>query len=325
LVRRGTALNADRFLNRFFTYPRHVRRVAGTFNMFHIVDHSYSQLVHSLPADRTGVYCHDLDAFRCVLEPQKDPRRWWFRKMAERILGGMQKAALVFHNSHRTRTELLSFKLVDEAKLVHAPLGIAPEFVAESPGEPPHLPWLGETIGRPWLLHVGSCIPRKRADVLLDVFAAVRRARPDLMLVKVGGDWTAAHREQIRRHGLQSGIVHVTGLSRLELAEVYRRASLVLLPSEAEGFGLPIIEALACGSPVLASDIPVLREVGGGATAFAPVGDVAGWAAEVKRLIDDPTAAPGREHRIAHASQYSWAEHARIIGEAYLRLLGQGY
>ena len=62
-----------------------------------------------------------------------------------------------------------------------------------------------------------------------------------------------------------------------ELAEVYRRAPVVLIPSGAEGFGLPVIEALACGAAVVASDIPALREAGGPAAAFVPVGDVGAW------------------------------------------------
>ena len=73
--------------------------LAGDFDLFHVVDHTYAQLVHALPADRTGVYCHDLDAFRCLLEPAADPRPRWFRALARRILTGMQKAAVVFHNS----------------------------------------------------------------------------------------------------------------------------------------------------------------------------------------------------------------------------------
>ena len=64
----------DRALNRWWDYPRHVNRIAGGFDVFHVVDHSYAQLVHRLPAARTVVTCHDLDTFRSILRPEEEPR-----------------------------------------------------------------------------------------------------------------------------------------------------------------------------------------------------------------------------------------------------------
>ncbi|MHC5543090.1 glycosyltransferase family 1 protein, partial [Singulisphaera rosea] len=90
---RGAARNADRLLNRFWDYPRSLGRRArqGEFDLYHLVDHSYSQLVHALPDDRTIVTCHDLDTFRCLLDPAREPRPAWFRAFARRTLEGMQK------------------------------------------------------------------------------------------------------------------------------------------------------------------------------------------------------------------------------------------
>lgn len=315
------AFNADRLLNRFVTYPRHARRLTRRFDLFHVVDHTYAQLVHAVPAERTGVYCHDLDAFRCLIEPARDRRPWWFCKLARRMLTGLQKAAVVFHNSVQTRDELLRFGLIDSTRLVHAPLGVAPEFTPHpnSPADP--VPWLDGLACRPWVLHVGSCIPRKRADVLLEVVAAARRTIPDLRLVKVGGEWTAEQRSQMDALGLANSVIHVTGLSRTQLAEVYRRAPVVLLPSEAEGFGLPVVEALACGAAVVASDLPVLREVGGAAVTYCPVGDVPAWAEAVTKHFTDPYGGPDRTARLAWASRYRWANHADTIAAAYHRVL----
>lgn len=314
----NAAFNADRLLNRFVLFPIHAKRQASHFDLFHVVDHTYAQLVHALPADRTGVYCHDLDAYRCLLEPHRDPRPWWFRRLARRILGGLQKAAVVFHNSRETGDELLRFGLVDRTRLVHAPLGVAAEFTPLAT-ETPSVPWLDELRGRPWVLHVGSCIPRKRIDVLLDGVAEVRRTIPEVMLVKVGGEWSGDQRAQLDRLGLAGATVHKTGLSRAELAEVYRRAPVVLVPSEAEGFGLPVVEALACGAAVVASDLPVLREVGGAVVKYRPVGDVPGWAGAVREVLTDPTDDP--TPRVAWASRYSWTAHANTIAAAYLRVL----
>jgi glycosyltransferase involved in cell wall biosynthesis len=313
LGRRGAAFNADRVLNRFRDYPRHVRRIRSDFDLFHVCDHSYAQLVHELPVERCGVYCHDLDAFRCLLEPPREPRPRWFRALARRCLGGLQKAAVVFHSTLAVRRQIEAHGLVDPARLVHAPYGIADEFHPDTEGATP--PRDG-----PFLLHVGSCIPRKRIDVLLDVFAALRSRFPGLRLVKVGAAWSPAQQAQIERLGLAGVVVPYNNLARAEVAALYRSASVVLLPSEAEGFGLPVIEALACGAVVVASDLPVLREVGGPAAVYCPVGDVAAWAEVVSRVLTDLRSAPLRPDRLAWARRFSWAAHARTVAEAYQRL-----
>ena len=267
------------------------------------------------------MYCHDLDAFRCLIDPVADPRSRCFRAMSQRILTGLRKAAVVFHNTVAVAEEIKRAELIDPDRLVHAPLGVAPEFAVSSAQTAVELPWLAEVDGRPWVLHVGSCIPRKRIDVLLDVVAAARETVPDLRLVKVGGEWTAAQRDQTARLRLTGAITHVSGLSRVELAEVYRRAPVVLVPSEAEGFGLPMIEALACGAAVVASDIPTLREAGSPGAAFVPIGDVGQWSALVVKLLSDPNAVSPLADRLACAGRFSWAVHAEIIARTYHRLL----
>src|SRR5262249_58441189 len=97
--------NADRLLNRFWDYPRLLGRLArrGGFDLFHLVDHSYAQLVLALPPGRVVVTCHDLDAFRCLLEPGREPRPAWFRAMARRTLGGLRRAAFIACDSEATR------------------------------------------------------------------------------------------------------------------------------------------------------------------------------------------------------------------------------
>jgi glycosyltransferase involved in cell wall biosynthesis len=325
LGRRRVAFNADRLFNRHFDYPaylRHPPHGGAAFDVFHVVDHSYAQLVHALPAERTGVFLHDLDAFRSLSDPEREPRPRWFRLMMRRVLTGLQKAALVFYSTEAVRTQVERHGLLDPARLVQAPYGVCAEFTAEESGQPTALP--AEIDGRPFLLHVGSCNPRKRIDVLLDVFAAVRARRPDLHLVKVGGQWAEAHRRQIDRLGIGAVVHHLQGIDRLTLAALYRRAAVVLQPSEAEGFGLPVAEALACGAPVIASDLPVLREVGGDAAVYCPVGDVPAWANAVTQLLDTPAIVMSRPARVAHAARYSWAAQARTIAAAYLRLLGRG-
>ncbi|HEV3386099.1 MAG TPA: glycosyltransferase, partial [Gemmata sp.] len=314
-----TAFNADRLLNRHMVLPSYIHSHSSEFDFFHIVDHSYAHLVSAVPPGRAGVYCHDLDAFRSILEPNKDPRPLWFRSLARRILRGLQNAGVVFHSTREVRRQLIEANLIPSENLIHAPYGVADEFTADA-AQPIHLPDAGFPPG-PFLLHVGSHSPRKRIDVLLDVFAAVRQRNPGLKLVQVGPPWNQHYVERISRLGIGQDVLQFTGLKRERLAELYRRAAVVLVPSEAEGFGLPVIEALACGATVIASDLPVLREVGGEAVIYGPVGNIPDWVDAVTRTLTDPGFAPPRDLRLSQTARYTWKEHARVIGEAYLGLM----
>lgn len=322
-ARSGFVRNADRLLNRLRAYPKYLRTIAGDADLFHVCDHSYAQLVHALPAACTGVFCHDLDTFRCLIEPAAEPRPRWFKKMARHILGGLQKAAVVFYTTEGVRLQIEQHALLDPAKLVQSPMGVAAEFKPEAatPDLAAEL-LLRRLDGEPFLLHVGSCIPRKRIDVLLDTFAAVRSACPELWLLQIGGDWTPAQREQIGRLGIKRAIRQARGLSRATLAELYRNAEAVLVTSDAEGFGLPVIEALACAAPVAASDLPVLREVGGKAVEYVPVGDVQRWTEAVIRLMHAPETTSMRNLRQAQAQRFTWEEHGDAIADAYEGLMG---
>jgi glycosyltransferase involved in cell wall biosynthesis len=317
----GLAFNADRLLTRFGAYPLRALLARGHHDAFHVVDHSYAQLVHTLPARRTGVYCHDLDTFRSVLEPHREPRPAWFRLMARTILRGLERAAIVFHGTQAVRAEILAHGVVAPQRLVWAPPGVSPEYRPEpSPGDASEA-LLIPLRGRPFLLHVGSSIPRKRLEVLFDVFAALRARHPDLWLVQQGGALTPAQREQVARLGIGDALLQPPKLDRPTLAGLYRRARAVLVPSEAEGFGLPVIEALACGAPVVASDIPVLREVGGAACAWCPVGQVDAWVETLDALLSGRQPAPPQAARLERASRYTWQAHARTVLDAYQQLL----
>jgi len=172
------------------------------------------------------------------------------------------------------------------------------------------------------LLHVGTNIARKRIDVLLDVFAAVRREIPDARLWKVGGAFPPEFRDQARRLGVADAIVTLPFLTRPQLAAVYRRADLTLLPSDAEGFGLPVAEALACGTPVLASDIPVFREVGGDCVHYAPVADVPSWASSAVSLLTSPPSAASRSAALQRSLLFRWTTHADRLAGIYRSLCG---
>ena len=102
------AFTVDRFTNRLWDYPAVTRGIAGSFDVFHIVDHSYAHLVHTLPSDRTLVTCHDLDTFRSILEPAHDVRSFMFRAMTRRIFAGLRSAGHVACDTEATRDALVA-------------------------------------------------------------------------------------------------------------------------------------------------------------------------------------------------------------------------
>lgn len=320
LVGERRGFTADRLVNRFWDYPCAAARRRAEADVFHLVDHSYSQIISKLPGERTGVYCHDLDTFRCLLTPELEPRPLLFRRMARRILTGFQKAAVVFYSNATVCEQIVAHGLIDPARLIHAPLGFAEEFRLDPPDDPDAAAIRARIGNRPYLLHVGSCIPRKRIDVLLAVFARLADVAPDLRLVKIGGEWTGEQSRQLDELKIRDRVVHIVNAGRPTLASLYRDAAIVMLPSDAEGFGLPLLEALACGARVLVSDLAVFRGIAGPVARYAGVGKVDEFvdiARELLQSVDDDAV---RSKRASRVSGYSWRRHAEIIGETYLRL-----
>jgi glycosyltransferase involved in cell wall biosynthesis len=322
-------VNADRFCNRFWDYPRLMRLKRQAFDLFHIVDHSYSQLAHELPGERTIITCHDLDAFRCLLEPSKDPRSFLFNHMTGRVLDGFRKARWVTCASATTCEELLRYDLFLPERVTVVHNGVHPTCQAKP--DPPSDAEAVELLGPPRpdsveILHVGSTIPRKRIDVLLEILASIRKECPHARLIRIGGAFTAEQTRLLNRLNLDQSIQVLPFIDRRVLAAVYRRAALVLLPSEREGFGLPVVEAMACGTPIVASDIPALREVGAKAATYCEVADVPSWSKTVIELLSERAEKPEgwaerRAAGIAQAAKFTWAEYARKMVAIYKEVL----
>jgi glycosyltransferase involved in cell wall biosynthesis len=330
----GTAFNADRIWNRYAEYPRVVKGLVrrGGLDLYHLVDHSYAQLVHALPPGRAVVTCHDLDTFRCLLDPPAEPRPRWFRALTRRTLTGLQKAALVACVSGATRDTLRAHGLVSDDRLAVVPNGVADEFSPDpdpaADAEAARLLGPAWPVGPPEILYVGSNIPRKRVDVLLAVFAEVRRSAPRARLVKVGGPLAPGQEKLARDLGVFNAVAFPPFLDRRVLAAVYRRAAVVLQPSEAEGFGLPVAEAMACGAAVVASDLPTLREVGGDAATYRPVGDIPAWSSCVLEVLAEHRERPDARHSrrdagLARSSLFRWSAHAGRLIELYREVLAR--
>jgi glycosyltransferase involved in cell wall biosynthesis len=282
-------------------------------------------LAHVLPAQRTVITCHDLDTFRSVLEPGAVRRSFAFRAMTRHILDGFRHAAHIVCDTEAIRAEVVGRGLARSDQTSVVPVGVHPDCRPEAdPVADAEAERLLSPAGRDvaYVLHVGSTIPRKRIDVLLRSFADARRQRSDLRLIRVGGPFTAPQADLAAALGIAGQVIELPFVSRRVLGAVYRKAWLTVIPSDAEGFGLPVVEALAAGTPVLASDIPVLREVGADAAVYLPVADVTAWANAIVTLCDERMNSPERwaERRragIEHARQFSWSTYAARMVSIY--------
>ncbi|HEY6420254.1 MAG TPA: glycosyltransferase, partial [Candidatus Binataceae bacterium] len=239
------------------------------------------------------------------------------------IMSGMRKAAIVTCVSDATRDALVAHQVVPRERTVVIPNGVHPAFNVEADAaadaEAARLlgPAGADTIE---ILHVGSTIARKRIDDLMRVFADLRREFAGARLIRVGGHFTSGQHDLARDLGINRAIMAMPPLAPQVVAAVYRRAALLMLPSEAEGFGLPMLEAMACGTPVLASDLLSLRELGGDATVYAPVGDVRAWVAAAAAMLREPGGESWRRRRemgIARTKRFTWDAYASRAADLY--------
>lgn len=183
-------------------------------------------------------------------------------------------------------------------------LGIAPErLVVAYPGISRELRPAGPTAGGgPYVLTVSTLEPRKNLRNLLAAFSLVRRRAPELTLAVVG---------QGRELGGE-GVRLLGYVGDEELARLYRGASVFVYPSLFEGFGIPVVEAMACGVPVVASQHPSLDEACGDAALRAEPNEPEAIAEAIERALVDP--APLVERGLAHAGKFTWG----ACGEAVL-------
>lgn len=171
-------------------------------------------------------------------------------------------------------------------------------------------------------LHVGTLQPRKNIPVLIEAMARLRR--PDLPLILVGGkgwyyDEIFAQVEQL---GLQEQ-VHFAGYVPDEALPLwYNAASLLIFPSIYEGFGIPIIEAMACGTPVVAADTSAVPEAAGDAALLFPAQSIDALVSQMLAVLDNrEQAATMRQRGIEQADKFSWARAGEAMVAAYCRAL----
>lgn len=182
-------------------------------------------------------------------------------------------------------------------------------------------------LAQPYILYVGSIEPRKNLLRLLQAYARLRDDLPAWKLVIVGARnaWKSTPiSAELRKLNLTSWVQFTGYVPEEDLPALYNGASLFVFPSLYEGFGLPVLEAMACGTPVITSNISSLPEVAGDAALLVDPYNVDEIAAVMRRVLSDPDLCADLRHRgLERAKEFSWERTARQTLEVYRKVLGE--
>ena len=271
-----------------------VERVVGPLDVFHFSDWMY-------PAQRHGVRTTTVHDLVPLHFPELVHART-YRMHTAKLRNAVRTCDIIFANSRFTADDLHERLGFPRDRIHVAYPGIEPRFEPEGPRA---------ELGAPYVLSVATLEPRKNLDTLVRAFQLVRRHRPELVLVVAGTQPPRGSPESSLP--ADEGVRLLGFVSDNELARLYRGAEAFAYPSLYEGFGMPIVEALASRVPVVASAHPSLDEASGDLATRADPDDPETFADAIVTALEPDEAR--LEAGVEHARRFSW----RACGEAVLR------
>ncbi|UFH53118.1 glycosyltransferase family 1 protein [Spirosoma sp. KNUC1025] len=293
---------------------------------FHVCDHSNSPYLAHLPADKTSITCHDVLAIRGALgyADAYCPASGFGKILQKWILSNLSRAKRIACVSQLTLDqldELTAGRRPEQAdwRVVHNAFNADFDMLDRNETDA-LLNKLGVSEDSPFLLHVGSRLPRKNRKMLLDMVHALGN--------RWGGRICFAGQpidDELRSHaqslGLEKRVVSVEKPNHLALVALYNACEAFVFPSFSEGFGWPVIEAQACGAPVIASDVKPLPEVSGGAAFHADPAEPSQFAEALLALQDQAIRQKIVQDGLENCRRF---EPSRMIN-SYLKLYGLKY
>jgi len=283
------------------TFPP-VEWLAGRTDVFHATN-------FVLPPTRQAVgvlTVHDLSFLRNPDTVTRDVLA--YQRLVAR---GVRRAAAVVTDAEAVADEVAAEYGIPRASIRATHLGIDADWSATRAPSSEEKAALG--LPAEYIVAVGTVEPRKNLPLLVSAHRLLPGAPP---LVLVGGARWAGEVAATAR-------VHLTGhVPDEDLRRIVAGARVLAYPSRREGFGFPPLEALACGVPVVVSDLPVLREVLGEHARFVPVGDVEALAAALAAALDDGRTNASTAAGRTHAASFTWQRFAREILDVYRAVVG---
>jgi glycosyltransferase involved in cell wall biosynthesis len=297
-------LPQTRLIGRHLQWPATIRRLHPDV---------YFGPAGALPLGRVGcpalITVHDLAIYR-------NPR--WFpgrQPLSTRLVvpRSVLRADVVVAVSENTARDIVDIFGIDRGRIQVVPHGISPKFRPMSAEERAEA---RARLGLPerFILFVGTIEPRKNLETLLDAWVLMRD-RPDLVVVGSWGWNYESVRDKMARLGPR--LHHLDSVDPDELPALYNLARVFAHPAWYEGFGLPPLEAMACGTPAVVSDRSSLPEVVGDAALVVPADQPDAWRKALERVLADTQLAADLRHRgILRAAQFSWERAARLTWRA---------
>jgi glycosyltransferase involved in cell wall biosynthesis len=284
----------------------------------HRLDLLHVQYVAPLPSrSRFVVTIHDV-----LFESMPEHFSAFFRLRSSVLMrSAAARAEHVFTVSEYSRSEIAVRFGTPVEKITVIPNAVSSERFRPGPaGE--NLVQARGLSPRGYLLTVGRLEPRKNQATLVRAYARLRPPRPTLVLAGQRDFGYGELFRSIRTLGLEREVIVVEDASDAELAALYRHAAVFVYPSFGEGFGLPPLEAMASGTPVITSTAPALTEVTGDAAITAPANDADALAGAITRVLGEPgLAAALVEKGLARVRCHSWADSAARVVDRYREIL----
>lgn len=260
------------YIDRFILYPALLRLQVGWADIIHICDQANSLYIPYLRHKAHIITCHDMLAIRAALGeiPESVPS-WTGRIYQDWILRNLRKAQTIVCVSEQTREDVARLLDLTSNRLVVVPNALnypyRPMCIKEANER---LRSLDIDPDKPFLLHVGGNAWYKNRGGVIRIFCSLTRRHQfrDCRLIMAGEPCTAEMRALIATHGLSDKILELIDVSNEDLRALYTSAQALLFPSLQEGFGWPIIEAQACGCPVITTRRLPMTEVSGGAAIY---------------------------------------------------------
>lgn len=274
--------------------------------LFHATDH----VLPYLPGPKVFTL-HDL-SYHFYPKTHNLPNRWYLRLFMPRFL---HSATRIIANSENTRQDALRVYGIPPEKIQAVPLGVRADFCTK--GEQEALA-TRQFYGIPerFLLAVGTIEPRKNLGVIL---RAIQPEEQIPLVIAGKRGWLAeGFFREVENLGLKERVKILGFVSENELPALYRAAELLVYPSLYEGFGLPILEAMACGTPVLASNTSSIPEAAGNSGMLIPPEDVRAWREAIVRVWKDPELrAEICARGIQHVRSFGWEQTLQSTFEVY--------
>lgn len=298
--------------------PLPVELFTGRPALFHATDFV---LPPTLPGTRTLLTVHDLSFIR-VPETASPSLKAYLDRV---VPASVQRADHILADSQATKDDLVALYGTAPEKITVLLSGVDPYFRPSF--DPTHFETLKTKYHLPERQYIFSCgtvQPRKNYGLLIESLAHLRAEGRDLAIVIAGGKgWLEGPMYKTLRETGMSDFVHLIGFADDDdLPALYSHAACFALPSLYEGFGLPVLEAMACGTPVVTSNISSLPEVAGDATLLIEPTDLDALTNALRLLLDDAALRSTLiEAGKARAQQFTWEKAAQQLGEIYRQII----